>query len=199
MSADTADPSAARRESILQAAADVFLRYGYKKTSMDDLARAAGLSRQGLYLHFANKDALFKDAVTRLIHQGLAAARAALDREDLGVEERLLGAFVALKSHTDGGGMSPEHMAELFATATQLVGPVLDELEQALAADLARVLQAGGVVARWQDVGLTARELAQHLQAASYGAKHQAKTPADYKKRMNVAVRVVCRTPAAPS
>lgn len=199
MSADTADPSAARRESILQAAADVFLRYGYKKTSMDDLARAAGLSRQGLYLHFANKDALFKDAVTRLIHQGLAAARAALDREDLGVEERLLGAFVALKSHSDGSAMSPEHMAELFATATQLVGPVLDELEQALAADLARVLQAGGVVARWQDVGLTARELAQHLQAASYGAKHQAKTPADYKKRMNVAVRVVCRTPAVPS
>ncbi len=43
----------ARRESILQAAVGVFLRYGYKKTSMDDLARAAGLSRQGLYLHFA--------------------------------------------------------------------------------------------------------------------------------------------------
>ena len=199
MSTDTPDPNAARRESILQAAADVFLRYGYKKTSMDDLARAAGLSRQGLYLHFATKDALFKDAVTRLIRQGLAAARAALDRADLGVEERLLGAFVALKAHIDGGAMSPEHMAELFATAAQLVGPVLDELEQALAADLARVLQAGGVVARWQDAGLTARELAQHLQAASHGAKHQAKTPADYKKRMSVAVRVVCRTLAAPS
>jgi hypothetical protein len=76
---------------------------------------------------------------------------------------------------------------------------VLDELDQTLAADLARVLQAGGVVARWQDAGLTARELAQHLQAASYGAKHQAKTPADYKERMSVAVRLVCRTQAAPS
>ena len=58
---DPTEISAARHESLLQAAFGVFLRYGYKKTSMDDLARAAGLSRQGLYLHFANKDALFND------------------------------------------------------------------------------------------------------------------------------------------
>src|SRR5262245_29785734 len=49
-----------RQEAIFAAAIAIFLRFGFKKTSMDDLARAAGLSRQGLYLHFASKDALFK-------------------------------------------------------------------------------------------------------------------------------------------
>lgn len=187
------EPNAARRESILQAAIGVFLRYGYRKTSMDDLARAADLSRQGLYLHFANKEALFKDAVVHLMAEGRTKAREALAREDLAVEERLLGAFLALKSHSDGTDMSQEHMAELFATAQQLVGPVVEELGQALVADLARVIQSSGVAAQWKDQGLTARDLAQHLHAASHGIKHSAKSAADYKERMRVAVRLVCR------
>jgi AcrR family transcriptional regulator len=181
------------RESILQAAVGVFLRYGYKKTSMDDLARAAGLSRQGLYLHFAAKDALFQEAVLSLIQQSCLKMRAALDREDLPVEERLLGAFLALKTHGDGSDMSQEHMTELLATAVQLIGPVLDELDQTVLADLERVLAASGVAAAWADAGLTARDLAQHLQAASHGLKHSTKTAADYKDRMRVAVRLVAR------
>jgi len=36
-----------KREAILVAATAIFLRYGFKKTSMDDVARAAGVSRQG--------------------------------------------------------------------------------------------------------------------------------------------------------
>ena len=31
-------------------------RYGFKKTSMDDVAQAAGVSRQGLYLYFDTKE-----------------------------------------------------------------------------------------------------------------------------------------------
>lgn len=190
------DPNAARRESILQAAVGVFLRYGYKKTSMDDLARAAGLSRQGLYLHFAAKDALFKEAVLSLLRQSRLKMRAALDREDLGIEERLLGAFLALKTHSDGSDMSQEHMTELFATAVQLIGPVLEELDQAVLADLERVLGASGVAARWAGTGLTAQDLAQNLYSTSHGIKHFAKTTADYRERMRVAVRLVCGRPS---
>jgi AcrR family transcriptional regulator len=190
---ETAEPNTARRESILQAAIDVFLRYGYKKTSMDDLARAAGLSRQGVYLHFATKDALFKEVVVYMADQSRATTRAALARHDLAIEDRLLGAFVALKSHSDGSDLSQEHMTELFATATQLVGPVIDELEQALIVDLTHVLQSSGVAAKWKDAGLTAQDLAQHLYAASHGIKHYVKTAAHYREHMRVAIRLVCR------
>lgn len=195
---DPVHPMAARHESILQAAIGVFLRYGYKKTSMDDLARATGLSRQGLYLHFASKDALFKEAVLSLLHQSRLKMRAALEREDLSVEERLLGAFLALKTHSDGSDMSQEHMTELFATAAQLIGPVLDELDLAVQADLERVLAASGVAARWAGAGITARDLAQHLHAASHGIKHSCKTAAEYQKRMRVAVRLVVHRAGRP-
>ena len=44
---------------ILDAAGGVLLRYGFRKASVDDVARAAGISRQGLYLHFATRGQLF--------------------------------------------------------------------------------------------------------------------------------------------
>src|SRR5687767_12419677 len=137
----------ARREALLQTAIGVFLRYGYKKTSMDDLARAADLSRQGLYLHFATKEALFKEAVIDLTRRSLAAMRAALENEDLKVEDRLHGAFIAFKSHAAGGDMPREHMDELLATATQLVGPVIAEMERAVIADLTQFMQSSGIAA----------------------------------------------------
>ena len=43
-----------RQTSILLGAWNTFAAYGYKKTSMDDIARAAGMSRPALYLHYRN-------------------------------------------------------------------------------------------------------------------------------------------------
>jgi AcrR family transcriptional regulator len=184
--------TAARRAAILEAATGVFLRYGFKKTSMDDLARAAGISRQGLYLHFATKEALFKEGVQRLVAATRAAGRSALAREELDVEERLLGAFEAVHGFAIGQA-GAEHMNELLETAAQLVGPVADELEQGLVADVARVLRTTGMAARWKDAGVSAKDLAEHLYATSYGAKHCVATNPEYHERMRVAVRIVCR------
>ena len=184
-----------RRMSILQASIDVFLRYGYRKTSMDDLARAAGLSRQGLYLHFASKDELFREAVTWLAQQGIASMRAALARDDLPMEERLIGAFAALHIQSDGSQMSLEHMNEIVATARQLIGPVLEEFDQAALKELTRTIQSGGPAMPWRAAGVTAKALAQHLYAASHGLKHYARTPAEYQAGLRVAVRLVCGAP----
>jgi AcrR family transcriptional regulator len=189
---ETSDTGAARRAAIVEAATGVFLRYGFKKTSMDDLARAAGLSRQGLYLHFATKEALFKDVVLQVIAGSRAAGRAALAREEQDVEERVLGAFEAVHGFAVGqaGG---EHMTELLATAAELVGPVVGEVEQGLVADVARVLRSAGVAAGWKEAGVSAKDLAEHLHATSYGVKHSVATPAAYREYMRVAVRIVCR------
>jgi AcrR family transcriptional regulator len=54
-----------RRRALLDAALAVFSRYGYQKTSMDEVARSAQLSRQGLYLHFATKEELSEQLPTR--------------------------------------------------------------------------------------------------------------------------------------
>lgn len=189
---ETSDATTVRRRAIVAAATGVFLRYGFKKTSMDDLARAAGLSRQGLYLHFPTKEALFKEALLQLIATVRAAGRAALARDELGVEERLLGAFTAVHGSAIGQA-GAEHINELLETSVTLIGPVIEELELGLIADIARVLRGTGVATRWKPAGLSAKDLAGHLHATSCGVKHRVTTVADYHDSMRIAVRIVCR------
>ena len=51
--------SESKKSKILTAARAVFLRYGYKRISMNDIAEAAGVSRPALYLLFKNKEEIF--------------------------------------------------------------------------------------------------------------------------------------------
>jgi AcrR family transcriptional regulator len=181
-----------RRAAILELAKGVFLRYGYKKTSMDDIARAAGLSRQGLYLHFATKDDLFKAVVQQVLATTRAASQSALARTDLAIDERLLAAFAAMHGEVIAQ-RDAEHLDELLTTAAQMVGPVVETLEQDFAADIAGVLGDGGIAARWSTAGVSARDLAEQLCATSYGLKHHATSPAEYLDRMRIAIRLVCQ------
>src|SRR5580693_9524306 len=89
-------PGSAQREAILVAATAAFLRYGFKKTSMDDVARAAGVSRQGLYLYFDTKDLLFRESLQHLVSRLISNARAAAEDGNLSLRDRLLGVFEAL-------------------------------------------------------------------------------------------------------
>jgi len=184
------EPGAARRNTLLEAAQGVFLRYGFKKTSMDDLARAAGLSRQGLYLHFKTKEALFKAALEHLLVQLEAATRAALAGAG-SLEDRLVAAYEANHGHVFAA--SSDHIDELFGTATALIGARFEESERSFAALVADELARAGVAAAWKSVGLTAKDLADHLRAASYGVKHAVTTLAAYHARMRTAVKLVVR------
>lgn len=51
--------SPAKREAILAAATDVFLREGYARASVDAIAAAAGVGKQTIYGHFGDKERLF--------------------------------------------------------------------------------------------------------------------------------------------
>ncbi len=188
---ELADANAARRAAILDAATGVFMRFGFKKTSMDDLARAAGLSRQGLYLHFPTKEELFKEGVLRLIDVTRSAGRAALARNELPVEDRILEMFVAIHGIMIGQPYA-ENMNELLQAAKQLVGNVADDLDREQTADLARLLRSAGVGLAWKDADISPKLLAEHLMATSYGIKHRVATAAQYREGMRVAVRIVC-------
>lgn len=44
---------------ILQAAAECFARFGFDKTTLDDIGRRAGLNKASLYYYFKNKEDIF--------------------------------------------------------------------------------------------------------------------------------------------
>lgn len=64
MARKTKEEALATRETLLDAAARIFCEKGVANTSLDDIARAAGMTRGAIYWHFRNKtdlmDALFE-------------------------------------------------------------------------------------------------------------------------------------------
>lgn len=57
----------ARRNQILQAALTCFVQAGYHKTTVDDIASRAGLSKGSIYTHFESKHALLLVLLNRMI------------------------------------------------------------------------------------------------------------------------------------
>ncbi|MEM7611449.1 MAG: TetR/AcrR family transcriptional regulator [Pseudomonadota bacterium] len=51
----------------MRAATGCFMSVGYERTSMDAIASAAGVSKQTVYSHFANKDELFRECILRKV------------------------------------------------------------------------------------------------------------------------------------
>ncbi len=54
-----------REERILDAAAMLLVRWGYRKTTIDDVAREAGVGKGTIYLHWKDKNELFRAALLR--------------------------------------------------------------------------------------------------------------------------------------
>jgi AcrR family transcriptional regulator len=64
-SADLVKPSDERLERVLDAAAELLLRWGYHKVTIDEVARQAGIGKGTVYLHFPTKEALFLTVLLR--------------------------------------------------------------------------------------------------------------------------------------
>lgn len=54
-----------REERLLDAATTLLVRWGYRKTTIDDVAREAGVGKGTIYLHWKDKNALFRAAIWR--------------------------------------------------------------------------------------------------------------------------------------
>ena len=57
----------AKHRAILEAATELFLANGYRGTSMDEIAALAAVSKQTVYKHFADKEALFSEIVVATV------------------------------------------------------------------------------------------------------------------------------------
>lgn len=62
----------AKREEILREASRLFLERGYEATSMQALAKAAGITTNTIYWYFADKDALLVAVIDRALAEGAA-------------------------------------------------------------------------------------------------------------------------------
>jgi len=182
-------PEEPRRRRLLDAALTTFLRYGFRKTSMEEVARAGQLSRQALYLHFATKEELFGAAVRHFLQSGLEAAGSALDGETA-LETRLGGAFDAWVGRYVG--LLGADVSDLQQASEQLVGPLIQEHEERFVEQVARAIRGSGLPAAYRTAGISARQLAETLNATARGLKYTSASRSDFGERFAIAVRALC-------
>jgi len=187
-------PGSPQREAILKAATATFLRYGFRKTSMDDVAQAAGVSRQGLYLYFDTKDLLFREALQYLVSHMISTARSVAEDGNLSLRDRLLGVFEAVHGSAFQSA-SPEHAFELLQSAQSADGALLVQLDRDLMAIVAALLAEAGAADRWEEAGVTVAELSEQLLMSAKGIKASVDTLTAYRERMLTAIRIVTRSP----
>ncbi len=87
-------PAAARRAQLLDVARRVFGRDGYRGTSMEAIAEAAGVTKPVLYQHFPSKHALYASLLESELGQLTADLERAFDLAD-GNQQRLRLGFGA--------------------------------------------------------------------------------------------------------
>lgn len=157
------NPTAAE---ILDAAQTLFLEFGLRRTTMEDVARRSGVTRVTLYRHFADKQALFQAVVLSEVER--SARR--VEREVAlvpGREERLIEYFVLA---VDGARKHPL-IRRLMDTEPEWLLPYLTvkaegilSLGRNYAADYLRAEQARGHFAH-VDAELLAEVLVRLLQS----------------------------------
>ncbi|WP_237754991.1 TetR/AcrR family transcriptional regulator [Nocardia nova] len=170
-----------RREQVLDAALLTFARFGYRKTSMDEVARAADISRPGLYFLFASKQDLFKAAATRALAGDIAAAERTLDETGRPLGERVIAAF----DHWTGRYAGPlaRDIAIVIESNPDLLGTVAGEYSRRFA-DLITTTLTAAAPGRAE----VADDVAQTLLSTARGIKQQAGSRAEFRERMTVAV-----------
>lgn len=171
---DEQDP---RSAAILGAAVEVFARYGFKRTSMEDIARAAGMSRAALYLHYRNKQDIFRSLVRGYFDLAEARLQAAL-KPGLAPALALEAAFSAKLGPEMASLIDSPHGEELMdancVTAADLVAAGEARLGGLIAAWLQAEAAAGRLtLAAFDD---DAAALAQAMVAALGGLKHQCRS-----------------------
>ncbi len=177
---------AGRREHVLDAALLTFARYGYRKASMDDVARAADISRPGLYFYFASKQDLFRAAVTHALEGDVAAAERALADTGRPLRDRLIEAF----DHWTGRYIGPltKDVASLIESHPDLLAPMVTQYPIRFATmvtdALAAETPAGGGAAAPE----TASDVARTLLATASGIKHEASTREEFLARLTTGV-----------
>jgi AcrR family transcriptional regulator len=183
-----------RREAILQAALRRFTRYGYRRTSMDEIAREADISRAALYLHFDNKEALFRELSESVHEQILAGAEAAASAEGT-LDARLFRVLEAKLVRFHELLKSSEHGEELIDENNRLGGEISTRSKQRFRQLLAQILRradAAGEIALVA-AGLKPDRAADLVLSAAMGIEAAAEdlTPALYRRQLAQMLRVL--------
>lgn len=125
---ETLDDS--RQTAILNSAFQAFASYGFRKTSMDDIARGAGMSRPAVYLHYKNKEAIVRKLTELHYEEKIVAVGQALGGD--GPVSRMLKDAVDAQSEGMAAILASPHGLEMLDTTKSMSTDIVEKGEAKL-------------------------------------------------------------------
>jgi AcrR family transcriptional regulator len=182
----------ARRAAILDAALQVFGQYGFRRTSMDDIAREAEIGKGSIYLSFASKEEVFQALSQRLAQRMLVGAQAASSGPGT-TADKLAAMHVAwFGTYADTIRRSP-HAADLLDAKHQLSADLVADAATRYKRLVQNVLTEAAAAGELdlEPAGLTTGAAAELLIAAARGLQPSTPSPAAYRRHLTTLVRVM--------
>lgn len=160
-----------REENIIEAAIRLFMRYGVKRTGMNDIAAEAGIARQTLYNVFSNKDAVLQATIRLMADRSAAGIEAGLkNTHDLSEQLDVIFRHIVIEpfelldaspnSEDIVAGFNASSQNELAAAATRNRATIAQVIEP-----YAKSIEASG---------LTLDQFADFVERSASAAKHSA-------------------------
>lgn len=120
-----------RRKQIVEAAAQSFALFGYKATTMDQVAKIAKVGKGTIYTFFTNKEELFDEILQQLIHEmkEIADREIAEDRPFIDKLYRVLDRVLDYRSRHE---LAMKLSQELRDFGTPMAKEALAKMEQEL-------------------------------------------------------------------
>jgi AcrR family transcriptional regulator len=189
----TRKDGATRRSEILEAAERLVNRYGMDRFSLREVAHEAGLSKSSIYVHFDNKEDLFRALMSYVLDAPMQRAEkiskspgSTADR----VTEMLLtkvGYFYQVAAKSSGGH-------SVIDSAETVASDILEEDRKTYSRLIARVLSEAVALGEFDldRADFTARTLAVTLIGAAHGLAREGRdftSPRSYRKHLSGLVK----------
>lgn len=181
--------AADRQDMILDAAFHAFATYGFRRTTMDDIARGVGISRSALYLHYRNKDDVFRTLAERYFTEAMVAMEAALMAPGQTPEQALIAAFVAKDGKFMDVVLGTPHGSELLDAGMTLTRDLAGQAEARKIAILSRWLAALPMA---DGIG-TPETVARTIMVSAMGLKFPGQTLDGYREGQRQLARLIAR------
>ena len=173
----------AKRDAVYDAASVVFAQYGFRRTTMNDIAKSAGISRPALYLMFENKEDLFQGLAAHRLDQAIDGALSVLhgrgeiaDRflESLMVFEQIFYEPIADSPH------GTELMDISLSLASEIMTKNISRFHAALAKSLSEAQARRHIT--FARTPMKPRAFVELLFTAINGVKKRAQNTAEFRK-----------------
>ncbi|MDD3281132.1 MAG: TetR/AcrR family transcriptional regulator [Bacteroidales bacterium] len=131
------------KESILSVADKLFSRFGFHKTSMDEIAKIARKAKGSLYYHFASKEDLFREVIAREMNNLKNQLAVIVNNTDLNASEKLKSYFIKRMAILNSAANYHETLKADFFERFNFIDDLRTELDEWEKENLGRVILQG--------------------------------------------------------